>query len=221
MSDQHTEFTLGIGKLLAMFLGLVVLCAVFFVMGYTMGKNNAPVNATLTAAPSGVAVPAAMAQKPAALQVAVSKPDCAQTVQGCGTTTAVAPDDAAAAAQPTSAAVPANTAAAPVVIDGSRPARQSAPEPSRQSRPPSPTLTPAAAVVPPGTYTVQVAAVSKQQDAEALVAALRRKQYQVFIATQVADTLYHVQIGPFADAKQADSVRSRLMADGYTPIVKR
>src|SRR5215469_5318580 len=36
---QETEITLGIGKLLLLFLGLVVLCAVFFAFGYNLGRS--------------------------------------------------------------------------------------------------------------------------------------------------------------------------------------
>jgi cell division septation protein DedD len=66
-----------------------------------------------------------------------------------------------------------------------------------------------------------VAAVSKQQDADALVAALKKKQYQVFVATTATDSLFHVQIGPFEDSKRAEAIRTRLIGDGYTPIVKK
>src|SRR5579863_2201358 len=38
-NDEDTEITLGTGKMLGLFFGLVILCAVFFGMGYTMGKN--------------------------------------------------------------------------------------------------------------------------------------------------------------------------------------
>ena len=69
---------------------------------------------------------------------------------------------------------------------------------------------------------VQVAAVSKKEDADALLGALRRKNYSVSEATnQPHDNLYHVQIGPFSDVKQAESARLRLVGDGYNPIVKR
>src|SRR5216683_5374392 len=38
-TNDDTEITLGTGKMLALFFGLVILCAVFFGMGYSMGKN--------------------------------------------------------------------------------------------------------------------------------------------------------------------------------------
>jgi DedD protein len=71
-------------------------------------------------------------------------------------------------------------------------------------------------------YYLQIAAVSKQEDAEALVAALRKKQYQVFATSNLpADKFVHVQVGPFADLKEADAMKTRLTKDGYTPILKK
>ena len=67
---------------------------------------------------------------------------------------------------------------------------------------------------------VQVAAVSKQEDAEILVTALRKKQYPVFIANAAGDPLFHVQVGPFTDRKDAEAMRTRLSGDGYNAIVK-
>jgi cell division septation protein DedD len=69
-------------------------------------------------------------------------------------------------------------------------------------------------------YYVQVAAVSKQEDAEALVDALKKKQYAAFAATP-GDKLFHVQVGPFSDIKEAESTRAKLVADGYNPILKK
>ncbi|MFZ0797756.1 MAG: SPOR domain-containing protein, partial [Terriglobales bacterium] len=73
----------------------------------------------------------------------------------------------------------------------------------------------------PGYY-VQVAAVSRQEDAEALVEALKKKQYPAFVANNPSsDKFYHVQVGPYAEWKDADAMRNRLVSDGYNPIVKK
>ena len=37
--SEDTEITLGTGKMLALFFGLVALCAVFFGMGFSLGKK--------------------------------------------------------------------------------------------------------------------------------------------------------------------------------------
>jgi len=73
-----------------------------------------------------------------------------------------------------------------------------------------------------GNYFVQVAAVSKQEDAEALVDALKKKTYPAFVAgNSASDKLFRVQIGPFADVRDAEGTRSRLINDGYNPILKK
>jgi cell division septation protein DedD len=78
------------------------------------------------------------------------------------------------------------------------------------------------APAPTGVYFVQVAAVSKRDDAEALVEALRKKQYPAFVAANsVSDKLFHVQIGPFGDIKEAEGSRVKLINDGYNPILKK
>jgi hypothetical protein len=71
-------------------------------------------------------------------------------------------------------------------------------------------------------YYVQVAAVSRKEDADALVEALKKKQYPAFSANNPSsDKFYHVQVGPYADAKDAEGMRTRLIGDGYNPIVKK
>ena len=78
------------------------------------------------------------------------------------------------------------------------------------------------AAIPSTPYFVQVAAVTKQEDAQALVDALKNKQYPAFVATNSAnEKLFRVQVGPFADIKDAEATRSRLINDGYNPIVKK
>jgi DedD protein len=78
-----------------------------------------------------------------------------------------------------------------------------------------------AAVAQNGSFTVQVAAVRHQEDAEALLGALRKKEYPVFLASATSDSLFHVQVGPFTNQKEAESMRARLAGDGYNAILKK
>ena len=41
-SSQDTEITLGTGKLLVLFFGLVAVCALFFALGYSLGRKSEP-----------------------------------------------------------------------------------------------------------------------------------------------------------------------------------
>src|SRR5882724_13265372 len=64
---EDTEITLGTGKMLGLFFGLVALCAVFFGMGFSLGKNSArPGSDPLagSSAPSGSRPTAVKANNP-------------------------------------------------------------------------------------------------------------------------------------------------------------
>jgi DedD protein len=42
------------------------------------------------------------------------------------------------------------------------------------------------------------------------------------VAAQVAtDKLFRVQVGPFSDIKDAEAMRTKLIGDGYSPILKK
>jgi len=181
---NDTEITLGTGKMLALFFGLVILCAVFFGMGFSMGKNSVRSTPELLPSPSQ-SNPRSAASKPTGTASSGSPSQPAQ----------------APAAQTSST----NNSSAPEL---STSADQSTGQPA------------SAAPTGPG-YFVQVAAVSKQEDAEALVESLKGHQYQAIIANQPSDKLFHVQVGPFTDIKEAEGVRSKLVSDGYNPILKK
>ena len=63
--------------------------------------------------------------------------------------------------------------------------------------------------------------MSKQEDAEALVESLKGRQYAAFIVSPSPDKFFHVQVGPFTDIKEAESMRAKLVSDGYNPILKK
>ena len=195
-SSQDTEITLGTGKLLFLFFGLVGICAMFFALGYSLGRKSEPAITSASAAASPQLVPGttkASSGSPASPSMSFYK-----SVEQKDANAELTP---AADAKPDTAAAPADAAAT------SAPAANAA----------DPTTT-----LPTSAYLVQVAAVSKQEDGDALVDALKKKQYPAFIAVPIpADKLYHVQVGPFSDIKDAEAMRARLIADGYSPILKK
>jgi len=220
--DSETERTVSTGKLLGLFLLLVVLCGVFFVLGYSFGRSTAA--ASLKPAPAPASAPAA---KPTANSSdypdrygASASPNAAPTTPyitstpppGAIPAPQTEPDPAPAVEQPYIAPSRTNPSRA-----SANPAYRPAPPAPVQRKPVVPET--ARTTAPLGSYLVQVAAVSKKQDAEALSAALRRKQYQVFINQTESNGLYRIQIGPFGDRKDAEVVRLLLVSDGYTPII--
>jgi DedD protein len=211
-SSQDTEITLGTAKLLGLFFGLVAICAVFFALGYTLGRKSESGlagAATLAPVPSNGGKPVSSGAAPSAQMTfykAVQQPNVnpqltpASAVAGA-TDAAVAPPSAAQATG--SSATPSSSSGTPS-------------QGAQSAGPPDPM-----APVPGTGYFVQVAAVTKQDDAEALVDALKKKQYPAFVASNAADKLFRVQVGPFGDIKEAESMRSRLINDGYNPILKK
>jgi DedD protein len=198
-SSQDTEITLGTGKLLLLFFGLVGICAVFFALGYSLGRKSETVvtmasaagvpqaSSNTTKASSGSAAPAmtfykAVEQKQANAEL---------------TPSAETKTDTNATAQ---TSVPANPSS-------TQPQQSNGVDP--------------ATAMPLSGYFVQVAAVSKQEDANALVDALKKKEYPAFVATPASDKLFRVQLGPFSDIKDAEGMRTKLVGDGYSPILKK
>jgi cell division septation protein DedD len=211
MSDQDTEITLGTGKLLGLFFALVIVCGLFLGLGFMLGKSSSPAsNASLV--PDATAGPtSANAAKPSSAR-GEAKPqqgDCPQG-QNCTPTPEMSfykSDDPKSDAKDTPGPL-VQSASAPSPEAKTVAETKGAPEITKQ-------------LIPGTGYIVQIAAVSKQQDAEALVGALKKKAYPVFISNPPGDALYHVQIGPFADAKEAEAMRTKLQGDGYNPILKR
>jgi DedD protein len=219
MSEQDTEITLGTGKLLGLFFGLVAVCGLFFGLGFMLGKSSSPnLNASLVneGVPAGVAT--GNTAKPSSARPVDAKPqqgDCPQG-QNCTPTPEMSfyktDDPAANPSKQSPTPTPlVQTAASPVQAD-LKPVTETKPIAAPE----------VGKMLTPGTgYMVQIAAVSKEQDAEALVGALRKKSYPVFITNPAGDALFHVQIGPFADVKEAEAMRTKLQGDGYNPILKR
>ena len=196
MGEQDEEITLGTGRLLGLFFGLVIICAAFFSLGFTLGRKSVPepVAAATTTAP---AIPSTGGMKPSPSRA--------------GTAANSRPQDAEAKSSDELTfykAVEQNEPKAKLESDA----------PERAERKPAEMTRPASLGAG---YMVQVAAVTKQEDAEALVNALRRKNYPVISTNGPADKLYHVQVGPFPDPKDAEATRVKLIGDGYNPILKK
>ena len=203
MSDD-TEITLGTGRVLLLFFALVGVCALCFGMGFRLGRSTAASDVIADVAPTQSAGTGA-AKSVASKHGTVAPPDAG--------TSGPSPEQLTfyKSVEQKEDNPQLSTAASP------------APAPPTSATPEiSPAENKPAEALPLSGYVVQVAAVTKAEDAEALVSALKKKQYAVFTATNPPnDKLYHVQIGPFADLKEAEAVRSKLVSDGYNPILKR
>lgn len=205
---QHREVTLSTATILGLFLGLALLCAVFFGFGYSMGSRA----------------------RQAPTVVAESNPDSSAAFNNFSKPNAGAPAGSPSA-QPNNSTVtappakPADPETKPTSSVPAEPAPivrvpvATTPAPSKPAEAPTPRAS-SPATEAGLTFLVQVAAVSHQEDAEMLASGLRRKGYNVSTRTEPQDKLFHIQIGPFNSKKDADVMRQRLQADGYNAMIK-
>ncbi len=196
---EDTEITLGTGKLLVLFFGLVGVCALFFALGYSLGRKSETPVTTASAA--------------------VAPQTSSNTSKSSGSSTTPAqPMGFYKAVEQKDPNAELTAPAAPAKTDTNAAGTNS----TTTSTTPQTTSNPSdSTALPSGGYFVQVAAVSKQEDAEALVDALKKKEYPAFVAPATSDKLFRVQLGPFGDFKEADGMRTKLVGDGYSPIVKK
>lgn len=193
-SPQDTEITLGTGKLLVLFFGLVGVCALFFALGYSLGRKSEP--GSVAASNAGIPKVSTNAGKSGNSATASQPMTFYKNVEQKDANAELTP---APETKTDTAQVPA------------------AAEKSAQNNGVDPATT-----MPASGYFVQVAAVSKQEDADSLVDALKKKEYPAFVAPAVAtDKLFRVQLGPYSDVKDAEGMRTKLIGDGYSPILKR
>ena len=199
-SSQDTEITLGTGKLLVLFFGLVGICALFFGMGYSLGRKSEPTIAAASTASAPQISPntskasggSATGAPPMTFYKAVQQKEATPDLTPSPDAKSDAKTDPNPAAAPATPQAPASNGADP------------------------------STTIPSAGYFVQVAAVSKQEDADALVDALKKKDYPAFVASAAAtDKLFRVQLGPFSDIKDAEAMRTKLTGDGYSPILKK
>ena len=80
-------------------------------------------------------------------------------------------------------------------------------------------LTPSALSISRPSITLQIAALSREDDAEVLASALRKSGYTPSVHSTKEDALYHVQLGPL-DRTAALAAKQRLVARGYQVVMR-
>ena len=237
---SDADLTLGIGSLLSIFFGIVLICGIFFGFGYSMGRRNARATAATPAAPTPAETAATSPLAPDELSGAPLKPIQPDT-------TAAPPSDENNPAEtraPSTASHPAqNDKTADTSAKAPAPSKPghtteastnnpsltpapSAHRPPTQAKPHASINAPLAQapgdspIIPGHPIMVQIAAISRQEDAEVLASALRKRGFNPSVRPGTTDKLFHVQVGPFTDKAQAEAMKQHLLADGYNAIMK-
>lgn len=198
--------------LVGLFLGVVLLCGVFFTLGYVMGRNQfgGPVHADMHAdvrADARTLEPPAREASPAAAASKTKQPEGAPAPAPgewdfYGKS---APKDSQPAAAPAAATHGKGPAAASTKT-------VAATKPPARFQPPK---------LGKGSIVLQVSALTRQSDALAMADAIQQKRFPSFVLTPTTDNFYRVQVGPYSDEKSAEAARHSLEQAGFKSIIKR
>lgn len=197
----QTDVTLGAGHVAGIFLGFVVLCGIFFTLGYVLGRDHSP------PAAAGKAKPAAV---DANGNLAGGKGSPAPTGWD------FYPKKQGKAANSTPGLTPAPAA------DTTRPMPHTGPD-AISPRPARLKVEPKPRVLPNGRggIALQVAALTNKADALALAGFLKQKGYPAFAWGPASDRLFRVQVGPYPSAKAAEAAKKKLEREGFKSILKK
>jgi len=198
--DGEFELVLGNKQLLSLFFLVVVLFAVFFSLGYMVGKSVSPATTSASQQPA----PAPASDRPPASSGSPATTPPAEAPAAPPTETQPARSEPVAAS---------TTPAAPV-----EPPKQAAARPAAAATDGG--AEDSSALVARGLH-LQLAAVHVKDDAEAMVETLRKKGYAVVLHSQARDGWYRVLVGPFPDERAARDAKAQLEKDGYKSILKR
>lgn len=203
---------------IGLFLAVILLSGLFFTLGYVMGRNQS----------EGQVNAADLPDKAFGMEPRVSpKADVASKRSNKTTSSQPAADAGAPASsdwefyhagdnkvpdrlRSTAPAHPATAKNEPSVVKTLATPRGSNTT-SRNS---------AAARVPGGGYTLQVAAMTHEADALDLAKQLQKRKFPAFVLSPHGDKYYRVQVGPYADPKAAAAARKGLEGAGFKAIVK-
>jgi cell division septation protein DedD len=207
--------------LVGLFLGVVVLCGVFFTLGYVMGRTQYSGSVHAEAPPRTSTPPEpTSAKNNKEMNAPAAVPGSDQGWDFYGKKAANDHLEQPAAAKSTGKQSANSTAPATAQTN------PSAQPPASAKRVPASTkqLSPSGFLPPimaKNSIVVQVAAVKLQRDALEMADAIEQKKLPAFVAMAPADKLYHVQIGPYPDMASAESAKRQLEQLGFKPIIKR
>src|SRR5208282_83561 len=205
---------------IGLFLLMLLFSGVFFTLGYVMGRNqyDGQVSAAMTNSPTpehGPVTP--VKSEPAPKKTAGTSPAAAESdpaTSGSNSDWEFYGSSKPAKGDPHLEPVPKAPATPPVPKTVSIKAKAepvaSAPLAAKTSKPVA-----NAPLIPNGALVLQVAALTRQDDALSIASSLQKKHFAAYVQTPQKDKFYRVQVGPLKDKKAAEAEKKRLEGEGF------
>jgi cell division septation protein DedD len=210
--------------LVGLFLGVVLLCGVFFTLGYVMGRTQYGGAVHAADGFNGNLPSAPVLPKSKAAPAAKNAPAPAPDNGGWDFYDNKKSASDHLEPSPAPAASPASAAKAPASVPAVATKSTNAPRPaSTKTVAATPKQPPARFQAPAmnkNSIVLQVAAVKLQRDALEMADAIQQKKFPAFVATSPADNFLHVQVGPYPDMAAAENAKRALEQLGFKPIIK-
>jgi cell division septation protein DedD len=204
--------------LVGLFLGVVLLCGVFFTLGYVMGRTQyggaVRADALLPTITPSRPSPAKAKETPPVPAPANTEWDFYAKKD----TTRIEPPPKS------TASAPRDTTPAPAAVPAVVTRTQGAPPAATTKTVAAPAKTSAGSQpprLPKGAMVLQVAALKREADALKMADEIQLKKYPAFVIMLPSDSLYHVQVGPYTDEKSAENAKRTLEQIGFKSIIKR
>jgi cell division protein FtsN len=214
-ADADREITLGTRSLLGIFFGLVLICGIFFGLGYSVGRGSAPHAADLADVPATVGQRSSPAAKPSAQESLTAVPPAAAPQENAGdeNTPATAPQPGTAPGTQTKANEPEAGGTPRAASEAGTP-----PKPAMAASPPAgaPPSKPAATSEPSARPTA--AFVPTAGSAPKPLAAVPAAQSQ---GTATQPTSFMVQVAAVSVPQNAEVLIGALEKRGFHATARR
>lgn len=209
-------------QLLAAFFAVVVLCAVFFSLGFFLGHRERSPDGSLATEQ----VPSSSSDAPSA----VNTPEQPATSDNsAGSAAGRSSDQGTSGSAPSANASPgssaeSSTAGTPGAAVREEPVNGQAAQPATAQPVALQTTASASPGRVPSGPLVQVSALTNQQDANDMVGVLQSRGYHALVLTpqeaHATDSLFRVVAGPYKTRAQAEAARKKLAAAGFKPFLR-
>lgn len=202
---------------IGLFLLMLVFSGVFFALGYVMGRNQYDGQVRAANNGMGIAEPVLSAKPDVAPKRTAARPNDSADSDPATSTSSDSTwnfydKDKSSKVAPHLEPVPKTS---PTPPSSKQVSARTSPPPAVAPRTPVERSAASAPPIPNGVIVLQVAALAKQDDAQALAGSLQRKHFSAYVQPPHKDKYYRVQVGPFKDQKSADAAKKGLESAGF------
>ena len=203
--DGQIELILENRQVLLIFFVIVALCGVFFSMGYLIGHNTLSSSTVVAqAAPEAAGDAEKPSPMPPPAYLQQGQRLASNIPESPPSTTELSFYESVEEESPQTTLLPSDVPAANPGDPLQLPQQEDAVVP-----------------LPPPGILVQVSALTRREDAEALLTLLQERDLPVLVTSSRTDPLFHVVIGPYDNEQDAQEAKVLLEYDGFRPIIKR